>query len=185
MVSPWSLPVSFCMTRLRSLMLDWRADSSSAERDKALQVRSGAGRDTLIVRGAFAPTSCSSAQPVSIKGSWTNVARTMTRTLLLSRRSWDIVMKEERNRPSTPAVPIARAIMRVSLNGTTSARNLRFAAFSKQSPKSMWMTLPVEWSMSRFDGCLSPRPIMQPTIDVISGAKPEGVCARCPLDETT
>ena len=29
------------MTRLRGFMLDWRADSSSAERDKALQVRSG------------------------------------------------------------------------------------------------------------------------------------------------
>lgn len=85
---------------------------------------------------------------------------------LLSRRTLMTCSHVMRKLPSILLTSMAYVSMRVSRNGTRSGYFSRFIATSKQSPKSMWMILPVMRSSIRFDGWRSPRPRMYPTMDM-------------------
>mmetsp|Transcript_24341 Transcript_24341/g.75824 ORF Transcript_24341/g.75824 Transcript_24341/m.75824 type:complete len:276 (+) Transcript_24341:120-947(+) len=68
--------------------------------------------------------------------------------------------------PSMPDASMAFTSMRVRRKGTDSGHLARVMATSKQSPKSMWITLPVDLCTRMLPGCLSPRPKTWPTMDM-------------------
>jgi hypothetical protein len=68
--------------------------------------------------------------------------------------------------PLTPQGYIAFTNILVNLKGTLYGNYFLILLTSKQSPKSIWTICPVSlWIIILF-GCLSPRPIIYPTIDI-------------------
>mmetsp|Transcript_9780 Transcript_9780/g.19107 ORF Transcript_9780/g.19107 Transcript_9780/m.19107 type:complete len:200 (-) Transcript_9780:486-1085(-) len=107
---------------------------------------------------------CSSLQLMS--GSYTNASSTAITLSLCVRKTLMTASHVERKFPSMPLTSIALMSMRVRRNGIFSGNFSRCMATSKQSPKSMWMILPLNWSRRRLHGCRSPSPRMYPTIDI-------------------
>ena len=103
-----------------------------------------------------------------IIGSCANVYNTPNKLSLFYLKIFITISQVNLNSPWMLGTPIAFCSILVNLKGTLYGNFYLKTATSKQSPKSIWTIFPVSlWSMM-FDGCLSPKPKMYPTIDIVA-----------------
>mmetsp|Transcript_11561 Transcript_11561/g.42286 ORF Transcript_11561/g.42286 Transcript_11561/m.42286 type:complete len:204 (-) Transcript_11561:7038-7649(-) len=169
-----SLPVSFSFMRFMRL---WASSEPSCvcrglpagtkrNSGRCAGSASGEWKEDRVVRELSVSRKCSlgTALRQQTRGSKTKVSRmAMTKSLWL-RMTRITFSQVDRKLPSMPLTSIAFTSIRVSLKGTFSGYFSRCIATSKQSPKSMCVTLPLSRSTSKFDGCRSPKPSKYPTM---------------------
>ena len=103
-----------------------------------------------------------------INGSYINASSTAIMLSLLSLSTFITISQVFLKLPSIPQASKAFVNIRVSLKGTFSGNFSLFWVTSQQSPKSMCTIRPVTLYNIILEGCLSPRPNIYPTIDMVA-----------------
>lgn len=108
--------------------------------------------------------SFTSLQPIN--GSYLKASTIVIIDYLLFLNNFIILLQVCLKIPWTPQGYMALTSILVSLNGTFSGNYFLILVTSKQSPKSIWTIWPVSRCIMILFGCLSPSPMMYPTMDI-------------------